>query len=148
MRRTLLLCIGNEWRRDDGAGPETGRRIEALSLPGVRVHIALHLFPEHAELLAGVDVGVLVDASFDATTVRLRRAENDASAAAQDGSSFYSLLALSRALYGRSPEAWVCEIPGRVFSAGVGLSGEAARNVELAVAALIAFVSASAASPC
>jgi hydrogenase maturation protease len=140
-RTALLLCIGNELRGDDGAGAVLGRKMDALSMEGVRVESAMQLFPEHAELAGQSDVCVLVDASLDTETVLLRRSEATEQAQGELHSmSFASLLSLCETLYGQQPEAWVCEIPAADFGYGTRLGERCEAAVDEAFRQLADFL--------
>src|SRR5690606_3268607 len=62
---TLVIGYGNEWRADDGVGPEVARRIGRLGMPGVRVLSVHQLTPELAEDLSAVDRAVFIDACLE-----------------------------------------------------------------------------------
>jgi Ni,Fe-hydrogenase maturation factor len=130
----LLLAYGNELRGDDGAGLALGEAIletlHALSIPAECLRTP-QLLPEHAEGIArrGVDAVVFCDTE-DARTsasakIRIRRLEPDGSASPA-GHAFRpeTLLAFTRALYGRIPPAWLITIPGWKFDHGSQKSRE------------------------
>ena len=127
---TLVLGYGNCLRRDDGAGPEVARRVEALALPGVEVIEAHQLLPEHAEALSRARRAIFVDASVDEgleeVRVRELRPSSDPSLAPH-ASDPESLLSLAALLFERAPEAWLVEIPASDLGIGEGLSEAAGR---------------------
>jgi hydrogenase maturation protease len=135
----IVLCIGNDLRRDDGAGPAAGERLAALHPAGIVIHRAFQLLPEHAELIAGHDACILVDASLGASTVTMRRIAAEAGRGELHALSFPALLAMARALYGMAPQGWQCEIPGVDFTHGEGLSDRTSAAVDEAVAVIMTF---------
>ncbi|MBL0177034.1 MAG: hydrogenase maturation protease [Ignavibacteria bacterium] len=135
----IVLCIGNDLRRDDGAGPAAGRKLAALDLADISVHAAFQILPEHAELIAGHDVCIFVDASRGASAVTLRRIAAEAGRAELHALSFPALLAMARALFGAVPEGWQCEIPGFDFTHGEELSDRTSLAVDEAVEMIMAF---------
>ena len=135
----IVLCIGNDLRRDDGAGAAVGERLEALHPVDMVIYRAFQLLPEHAELIAGHDVCIFVDASLEASAVTLRRIAAEAGRAELHALSFPALLAMARALFGAVPEGWQCEIPGFDFTHGEELSDRTSLAVDEAVEMIMAF---------
>ena len=137
--RALVIGYGNPLRRDDGAGQEVARRIEALALPGVEVIEAHQLLPEHAARLARCECAVFVDASVEdngaGVEVREVRPAADASLAPHS-SDPPALLALAFLLFDRAPRAWLVTIPACDLGLGEGLSDTAAAACAEAVAAV------------
>lgn len=137
MIRTLVIGYGNTLRRDDGAGPETARRVAALDLPGVETLESHQLLPEHAELLSRTDRAIFVDASVAdcpapphlEALAPDRRADLDTHASDPGG-----MLALARILFGHAPPAWVIRLPAADLDIGEGLSPTAEEAVGQAVA--------------
>jgi len=137
---TLVIGIGNEDRRDDGAGLATARRLRSSSLPGARV---LELAGGATELLAaweGEPSVLVVDAMVSGEppgTVRRFDAVREPLPAAPAGASTHGLglaeaVGLARAL-GRLPARLVLvAIEGADFSPGSGLTPEVAAGVEAA----------------
>ena len=123
----LVIGYGNPLRRDDGAGPEVARRIEALGLPDVQVIEAHQLLPEHAEPLSRADRAIFVDATVEegATSVEVRpiHPRADASLAAH-ASDPEALLAVALLLFDHTPDSWLVTIPGTNFSLGESLTPE------------------------
>jgi hydrogenase maturation protease len=131
----LVIGYGNDWRGDDGLGPLIAASVAALNLPGVRVRTALQLLPELAADLAEVRLVIFVDASEDPSEsgvqVRALIAE-DATDWCTHHADPRPLLALTRALYERIPEAWWLTVSGRNFDIGQGLSVVAEKNARRA----------------
>jgi hydrogenase maturation protease len=132
----LVLCVGNTFRHDDGAGPTVALHLRALA-PEVDV---VELDGEPARLVEawdGAGLAVLVDASSSGAppgTVHRREldpAVDDLVADTRTASTHaYSLgdaLGLGRAL-GRLPARLVVyAIEGGDFSEGIGVSDAVAR---------------------
>jgi len=142
MDRILVIGYGNTLRRDDGAGPEVARRIEALALPGVDTLEAHQLLPEHAELLSRVDRAIFIDASVGDCPEEIRMepvapdpdAGFDAHASDPGG-----MLALAQILFERAPKAWIIPLPAADLDIGEGLSATAEDAVEQAVKLITGF---------
>lgn len=60
--RTVVIGIGNPYRRDDGVGPELVRRLRRRGLPGVRLAESDGEPTRLLDLWAGADLAVVVDA--------------------------------------------------------------------------------------
>jgi hydrogenase maturation protease len=135
----LVIGYGNELRRDDGLGPRVAGAVAAANHPGVRVRTVCQLVPELAAEIAEACLVVFVDALADPN----RSAVELAPVAAAEFSAWSThradprtLLALTRAVYARMPEAWWLKVPGRDFAFGEGLSSAAEENLGQAIARL------------
>lgn len=134
----LVIGCGNTLRGDDGIGPAVAEAIAELGLPGVRVVVVHQLTPELAADLAGCRRAVFVDAGVGGEAVTVAPLSADAPAPSfSHAPNPPGLLALARAAYGRSPEAWLVAVPGADFGYRDGLSEvgwegarSAAREVE------------------
>jgi hydrogenase maturation protease len=135
---TLVIGIGNPFRRDDGIGPAVA---EALALEGVAVLVHHGEGMDLMERWAGFDRVVLADATCSGAapgTVRIW----DAAAADLPGGLFpksshvigpAEAIAMAR-LLGRLPAyMMVVGVEGRDFSAGQGFSPAVAQALERAV---------------
>lgn len=135
--RTLILGLGNPWRRDDGAGREVARRLEGRIAGKAEVRVAAG---EAAEILAaweGFDAVILVDAAAGPRAGRVHRL--DALAAplpaglgglSSHGPGAAEAVELARAL-GRLPGRLVVyAVEGRDFGLGEGLTPAVERGVE------------------
>ena len=135
-RRTLILAWGNPGRLDDGLGPALANIASDWALPGVTIDAQYQLQVEDAEAAARYERVVFVDADRAGpapfSIKRLRPGP--------PGISFSShsvtpggLLALTRELYGREPEAWLLGIRGYDFDRfEESLSAPARHNLEAA----------------
>jgi hydrogenase maturation protease len=139
----LVIGYGNELRRDDGLGPHVAAAIAAARYPAVRVMTCCQLQPELAADLAEARLVLFVDASAapGRSRVELRRITADETT---DWSTHTgdprALLALTHAVYSRSPEAWWVMVPGEDFAFGEELSPRAqdrAREAIDLIAALL-----------
>ncbi len=137
----LIVGYGNTLRGDDGLGPRIAEAVASWHLPNVRA-ISLHqLTPEVAEALASAEVVIFVDArpsdpqvepSPNVTFTAITAPDDDAPAATHV-SDPRRLLALTRRVYGRCPQAWLISVPGVNFDFGESLSEQARRGVEVAL---------------
>ncbi len=129
---TVLVAVGNQLRRDDGAA----HRVLDLvgELEGVRVLRLFQLAPEVAEQIASAPRVVFIDADIQPGEVRLEPVQAVQAQAAPLGHSMQpaEVVALSRALYGFGGRAFLCRVPGVDFSHGEGLSPLAEANAHRA----------------
>lgn len=144
----LVIGYGNPGRGDDGLGPALAARIEAMSLPRVRVLIDYQLKVEHAQDIAKAVQVVFMDAAMGAgesvTLSPVRPA--DRAEVHSHALSPEAVLALAALLYGATPNAWMLAIRGEVFGdIREGLSAPAARNLDRAEAMFLGWAKAHAA---
>jgi hydrogenase maturation protease len=135
----LVIGYGNELRGDDGLGPLVAKAVAHANLPGVHVMTARQLLPELAVDLAEARLAVFVDTSMESSEIGVAVR----SLAVEDTMDWCThhadpgvLLALTRAVYGRAPDAWWLTAPGRNFEFGERLSGLAEENARQALACL------------
>jgi hydrogenase maturation protease len=131
----LVIGYGSELRGDDAVGRHVARQAAGWRRPEVRALSVHQLTPELAEPLSEADVAVFVDASADgvAGAVQLRRLDAAPGAAPGHTSDPRWLLALTEALYGRRPEAWLVTVPASSFGLGEGLSAAAEHGASVAL---------------
>jgi hydrogenase maturation protease len=141
----LVIGYGNELRGDDGLGPRVAEAIAAANYPGVRVQTVFQLVPELAAELAEARMVIFVDALVDPS----RSAVELAPVGAEEITDWCThtadprtLLALTRAVYGRTPEAWVLTVSGQNFAVGEGLSSVAEENARQAIARIKGLIQA------
>jgi hydrogenase maturation protease len=134
----LVIGFGNTLRSDDGVGPRVALAVEDLCLPGVRTLACPQLTPEMADPLSQVDGAVFVDAAVGRRgPVHLRRlTPSHSSQVLAHAAEPRVLLALARDAFGRSPEAWMLEIPVEELGFGEHLSPAATRGLGNAVQAV------------
>lgn len=129
----LVLGYGNTLRGDDGIGPAVAEEIAARRLPGVRVLVVHQLTPDLAADLAEARLAVFIDAAAGGEAVRAVRLDaagaGDVMTHAADPRA---LLALTRAVYGRVPEAWLVTAAGADFGFRDGLSPAGRANADAA----------------
>ncbi|HSA97364.1 MAG TPA: hydrogenase maturation protease [Acidobacteriota bacterium] len=140
--RVLVLGIGNPGRGDDGLGARAAARVSALGLPGVTADANYQLNVEDALACSMHDVVVFIDAARGLRKpFTMARLGPEAAVPAMTHSlGPGAVLALSRELYGRAPEAWLLAIGGRRWEMGEGLSPRASDDLDEAVAFLAEFL--------
>jgi hydrogenase maturation protease len=118
MPKTLILGWGNPGRSDDGLGPALARIVADRSIDGLTVDTDYQLQIEDAADVARYDRVVFVDADRTGPEPFSCRPLEPA----ESGLSFSShsvspaaLLALTRDLFHRQPEAWLVGIRGYEF---------------------------------
>ena len=141
---SLLIGYGNDLRSDDGAGRVVAERVEAMSLPGVRVRSVMQLTPELALEMAGCDRVVFVDASVAVaeTTMRAVTEEPAPAGAMTHQASPGALLGMVRTMGTTPPEAVVISIPVTDLALGMELTPMTEIGVEQAVEHVLKLVAA------
>lgn len=148
--RILVIGFGNPARGDDGLGPMLAERLQALSLEGVTVESDYQLTIEDAALVAEHDVVVFADAARDAGDAPFYFRPLEPSH--DTGGSTHSVspgqvLAIAQACFGKTPRAYLLGIRAHKLDDFVErLSFEAKQDLEVAMAALAAFIAEVAAS--
>jgi hydrogenase maturation protease len=132
---SLVIGYGSELRGDDAVGQLVARAVAGWGLPEVRALAVHQLTPELAPELAAARLALFVDAGETAGggwEARPIAAKSLPITSAHSGDP-RALLALTHALYGHAPRAWLVTIAAARFDVGAGLSPETA---EAATAAL------------
>ncbi len=139
MADILVIGYGNELRGDDGLGPLVAKAVAAANIPGVRVLTARQLLPEFAAELAQARLVVFVDASevWSEKGIEIRPlAVEDTTDWCTHHADPCTLLALTQAICGQTPEAWWLMVSGRNFNFGERLSDMAEENARQALVCL------------
>ncbi len=157
MKKTLVVGFGNLYRRDDGAGRAVVNRLrqhldrepldpldDGFDDLGHQVDtVVMHqLVPELAETLSDYELVVFVDAHVGATIPeplheeRLEVVHRTPFVYHQTHPS--TVLALTRQMFDRVPEAVLVSLLGHDFDFGEGLSEKTAALVEPAVVRVLA----------
>jgi hydrogenase maturation protease len=131
----LVIGYGNTLRGDDGVGPRVAEAIERLALPGVRALVCPMLTPELADPISRAHTVIFVDAAVDAPQeVQLRKLEpSDSSQLMAHAADPRTMLALSRDVFGHTPQAWWLTIPAETLDFREELSPKAQRGFAEAV---------------
>ena len=123
--KLLLIAYGNELRGDDAAGPLVAETVTGWAVAGLRILTAQQLTPELADPISQADAVVFVDARLgevgQSTTLSPLSPDSGGDFSAHR-SNPASLLALSQALFGRCPPAWMLTIPALAFDYGAPLT--------------------------
>jgi hydrogenase maturation protease len=158
LKRTLIAGFGNLFRRDDGLGPAVvnavrerlGRaRLDALDdgfddLGHTVDTIVLHqLVPELAETIKDYQLLIFVDAHVGSIPELIREERLISVFEAPLVSHQFrpsTMLALSKQMYGCTPEAVLLSLRGYDFDFGEGLSPQAARLIKPAADRIFALI--------
>ena len=130
----IVIGIGNELRRDDGAGPAVVAELRRRSLTGVTLAVSDGEPGRLLDLWAGADHAVVVDAARSSSGAAGRVRELDSAGGVPSGTSSHALglvvaTRLGRAL-GRLPATMrIFIVEGRDFGYGAGLCPPVARAV-------------------
>jgi hydrogenase maturation protease len=124
-RSIALIGYGNDLRSDDGVGQTIANLVATWGLENVRTYAVHQLTPELAEIIAGVDAVIFVDAYPAGEETKVKFIELTASECSQEIAHALdprSLLGLSQKLYDRLPKAWIVAIPAVNFEFGESFS--------------------------
>ncbi len=128
MPRVLIIGYGNPLRGDDGFGPLAAELIAQRHLRDLEVVVSHQLGPELAAALSETDHAVFLDAEAADGTGALRAAAVELRDMSPTGISHQfspgSLLALTRAVYGRAPAATLVTAAASAFDHGAEISAE------------------------
>ncbi|MBK7097050.1 MAG: hydrogenase maturation protease [Sphingobacteriales bacterium] len=133
----LIIGIGNEGRGDDGLGWRFAEKMEAVFSDVFDVEYRYQLQVEDAELVSQYDFVVFADA-----TVEIFDKGFEFSPCKLTGEYFFSshtqspeaVMYLSKRLYKKLPEAFIMRICGNEWEMGIGLSLQASKSLEKAIA--------------
>lgn len=131
--RILILSLGNQLRRDDGAAHHVLNRLQPTAK--VEARALFQLTPEVAQEIANFQVVLFIDADASVAAVTLESLEPSLvkETPLTHVSRPRGVVALSRALFGFAGKAFLCRIPVEDLSAGEGLSSRANASSDDAV---------------
>jgi len=138
--RVLVIGYGNPSRRDDGVGHYVAQEIQERAVGNISTFTVFQLGPELTETVKDYELVVFVDAQVGQSAEGLNVIPVEAAyrpSAFTHVMSPASLLALTKALYKKQPEAFIVAVPGYDFDFGMGLSVETRRCAEQAVGLII-----------
>lgn len=128
----VVIGYGNHLRSDDAIGPRVAQAVEAWGVPNVDSLALQQLTPELADTLQDAYGAIFVDAC---NLPEVKQVQVQPIEAAELGKTTIhstdprSLLALTKQLYGRYPQAWLVSVPGINFELGETLSPTAEKGV-------------------
>jgi hydrogenase maturation protease len=127
IQSTLIIGYGNTLRRDDGVGYALAEEIATEVWPEVQALAVHQLTPELAAIMTEVERVIFVDAQGHWQAGEPLITLSPLQFSGQTGSLEHHcspsyLLALTQALYGPPPQAWLLAIAAEDFSFGDGLS--------------------------
>lgn len=135
-RKILLLGIGNSGRGDDGLGWSFVEAIGDGTHHWLDYEFRYQLQVEDADLIAGYDTVIFVDASQE----ELKEGFEIRPCAATNNCSFTThalepggVVYLANTLYGKFPEAYTLAISGTSWELEIGLSQKAVDNLNAAL---------------
>lgn len=135
----LIVGYGNELRGDDGVGPQVATTVSDWQLPSVKSLSVQQLLPEIAADMARADYVIFVDAGGKrgAPTLQLEPLVTNQAALARCTTPALNhtcdpsaLVALTHALYGDHPQAWLLQIPTEHCDLGRALSKTAQQGMD------------------
>lgn len=142
-KTVMVIGYGNDLRSDDGVGQRIADAIAVWNLPTVKTLAVHQLTPELATTLANVEMVIFVDACLSDASSQVEVQPLSPSAASLTSGHMgdgRSLLALTQALYGHYPKAWLVTVPGVNFEVGENLSSTAEAGMAIAQTKIIAFL--------
>lgn len=146
---TLLLCIGNPLRSDDGAAHALGHLLAQRQIPDLHILHAHQLLPEHAVDAAGARAVVIADASLASDAVCIEQIapvgghgmENPTVTIDAHAMLPHDLAAMCVLMGGTHTSFHLLHIPARDFAHGEQLTRAVAARVREAADLLVRFLS-------
>ncbi len=138
--KTLLFGIGNSGRQDDGLGWAFAEAMEREGLASMEIHYRYQMQVEDAELVAGAEKVLFVDASRGVLRGGYLWKKIKPSAKFEFTTHILqpeSVLFLAQDLFGKTPQAWRLLIEGEQWELESGLSDRAKLNLKKALEFLI-----------
>ncbi|MDJ0708082.1 MAG: hydrogenase maturation protease [Leptolyngbyaceae cyanobacterium MO_188.B28] len=138
----LIIGYGNELRGDDAVGLRVAKALTDWRLPSVKALAVHQLAPELVADIAKADYVIFVYACGKSCAPNV---QIDPIVISKPSSPLYkapvltyncepsTLLALTHALYGRHPQAWLLQIPTESFDLGGSLSDTAHQGIDRAL---------------
>jgi hydrogenase maturation protease len=138
----IVIGIGNEFRHDDGVGPEVVKRLAALDLPDVTLTVTDGEPTTLIDLWSDADVAILVDAVRNDPEhpgkihelVVDRPVAGPGGTASSHGLGLGEAIDLAMALERMPQRLVIFAVEGADFSPGIGLTPEVAAAVDRVVA--------------
>ncbi len=147
--RVLLIGVGNDWRRDDGAGLAVARRLQKLGQPWLTVQESagdpaalLASFQEAATVIlvdaaaSGAEPGTVFKLEADVDSRPLRKLRQNCRGSSH-GLGVAEAVELARALDLLPPRLVIYGLEGADFGPGPGLSAVVAQAVEEAAGRIL-----------
>lgn len=135
-----VIGYGNDLRSDDGIGQRVANAIASWHLSNVKSLAVHQLTPELAAILAHTELAIFVDACLPSENSEVQVQSLLPSSCSEFSVHIgdpRSLLALTLAIYGHCPLAWLVTIPGVNFDLGDRLSPIAESGVAIALVKII-----------
>jgi hydrogenase maturation protease len=144
MRSTLLVGIGNDFRRDDGVGLVVARALKSRNLPGATVVETSAAGVELLTMWGNADTVLLVDAVYSGAApgslhwidLRTHPFPADLTVYSSHAFGLAKTLELARALDCLPLALVICGIEGKDFSLGEGLSPAVKSKLPAIIAAI------------
>jgi hydrogenase maturation protease len=144
-RSILVIGFGNTLLGDDAAGQHVALAVSQWNLSGVSAMAVHQLTPDLAEPLSRADLAIFVDAKLasegDPVLVHPLEQSNRLGLAGHT-SDPHALLALTSAVFGHHPQAFLVSVPALDFSLREGLTATASRGAAQALAQVAALIQA------
>lgn len=136
--KAIVIGIGNEYRHDDGVGPETVRRLATLGLTDVALEVTDGDPAQLIDLWHEADVAVLIDAVRNDPThpgkihelIVDRPVAGPAGTASSHGLGLGEAIDLAITLDRMPRRLVILAVEGADFTSGVGLTPEVATAVD------------------
>ncbi|MGB3788104.1 MAG: hydrogenase maturation protease [Phormidesmis sp.] len=139
--RFLIIGYGDEFGGDRSVGLQVANAIENWHLPAIKTIATRQLRPELAEDLVAADYAIFVDACSAENCSRTVQLDPVAVGsriprtllAEKHNCIPLTLLNLTQQLYGRTPQAWLLQVPTESFNERGTLSSTAQRGLDRSV---------------
>ncbi|HET8827531.1 MAG TPA: hydrogenase maturation protease [Terriglobales bacterium] len=136
MPRTLVICIGNTLRSDDGFAWHVADELSSQATDDLRVLKVLQLTPELAEAISEVELVVFVDAAAHGEPGTLTYdlvTGSDPDLRYSHDFTPATLIQMAKTLFGLQPQAFLICVAGKTFEHGESLSLELSGAISAAV---------------
>lgn len=147
--RFLIIGHGNQLNGDAAVSPKVADMITSWHLPSIKSVSVEHLTPALVNDIVATDYVIFVEACGGESCARtvqinpITRSSQSAPIRQKEEPTRYdphTLMTLTEQLYGRTPQAWLLQVPTENFDFGEGLSATAQRGYDSAVRTIEQFL--------
>ncbi len=146
--RFLIIGHGNDLAGDGAVGPQVAAEIESWHLPSIKTTATQQLSPDLIDDIVLADYVIFIDACTDQSCARTLQLDpiivgtqlSRTLAPNSTGDSPLALLNLTQQRYGRTPQAWLLQVPTESSGLHDRLSATTERGYDRAVRTIEQFL--------